>query len=76
MKFKARRPVDSNKITVVPLAPIKCHGNSNSRTTLEEFLKDDSALNKADWKQTSSGNFYFDCSKYKKDFKLDPKKIE
>jgi len=41
---------------------------------LEEFVKVNS-LTESEWKEIKTGQFYFDCSKYNKDFKVDPEKL-
>jgi hypothetical protein len=54
---------------------VYCTGNFNTKATLESFTKDE-GLSAGDWKTNSLSYFYFDCDKHKKDFKLDPVKVE
>jgi hypothetical protein len=59
----------------VVIEPVYCTGNFNAKTTLESFTKDE-GLSAKEWKTNSLSYFYFDCDKHKKDFKLDPVKVE
>jgi hypothetical protein len=55
--------------------PVYCTGNFNATATLASFSEDNS-LSASDWKTNLLRYFYFDCGKQKKDFKLDPVKVE
>ena len=70
--LKKREKVDKLQ---VKKEPVYCTGNFNATATLASF-SEDNGLSASDWKTNSLNYFYFDCGKQKKDFKLDPVKVE
>ena len=53
---------------------MECNGN-RSAVTLKAFIETN-GLTEDDWKVNELNNFYFDCAKHKKAFKLDPVRVE